>query len=93
MIHINPITLIIAYFCIINLTGFVLMGIDKRKAIRHAYRISEAALFITALMGGSIGSILGMYAFRHKTKHWTFVVGMPAIMTAQILLALCILLL
>ena len=60
------------------------MGNDKRKAKRGAFRTPESVLFILALMGGSIGSILGMYIFRHKTKHWYFVVGMPLILIAQI---------
>ena len=60
------------------------MGIDKRKAIRHAFRIPEATLFSVALVGGSIGSILGMLVFRHKTKHWYFKFGMPIILLLQI---------
>lgn len=74
------------YLLIINLIGFANMGIDKRKAIRHKYRISEKALFLTALAGGSFGSILGMQLFRHKTKHWYFVFGMPALLILQLLL-------
>lgn len=79
--------ILLVYLIIINLIGFATMGIDKRKAIQHKYRISEKALFLTALIGGSIGSILGMQLFRHKTKHWYFVIGMPAILVLQILLA------
>ncbi len=60
------------------------MGIDKRKAQRSAYRIPEATLFTIAIMGGSIGSIIGMYLFRHKTKHWYFVFGMPIILILQL---------
>lgn len=63
----NVITLLTAYFIIVNIIGFALMGIDKYKAKKRAFRIPEATLFIVALIGGSIGSILGMYAFRHKT--------------------------
>ena len=62
------------------------MGIDKRKAIKRAFRIPEATLFIVALIGGSAGSILGMQVFRHKTRHWYFVFGMPAILAIQIAL-------
>ena len=62
------------------------MGIDKYKAKKRAFRIPEATLFIVAIIGGSIGSIIGMYAFRHKTRHWYFVYGMPAILILQILL-------
>ena len=62
------------------------MGIDKRRAIRSAFRIPEATLFAIAILGGSIGSILGMHLFRHKTKHWYFLFGMPIILILQIAL-------
>lgn len=78
------VTLFIAtYFLVLNLIGFSLMGIDKRKAIKGAFRIPEATLFIVALIGGSIGSNIGMYVFRHKTRKWYFVYGMPAILILQ----------
>ncbi len=76
----NSLTLIIIYFIAINFIGFVLMGIDKRKAIKNAFRIPEATLFSVAAVGGSIGAILGMLIFRHKTKHWSFKLGLPAIL-------------
>lgn len=82
----NPITFLIIYFVIMNIVGFAIMGIDKRKAIKRTFRIPEATLFIVALIGGSIGSILGMRVFRHKTRHWYFVIGMPAILILQIAL-------
>ena len=72
------------YILIINLIGFFSMGLDKFKAKRGAYRISEKALFIIALIGGSIGSIVGMYKFHHKTKKNAFVFGMPMILIGQI---------
>lgn len=72
------------YVIIINITGFALMGADKARARRKAWRIPEARLFLTALLGGSIGSIAGMYVFRHKTRHWYFVWGMPAILILQL---------
>lgn len=75
---------ILGYLAVINIIGFAKMGIDKKKAIRGAWRISEASLFLTAILGGSIGSILGMQHFRHKTKHWYFKYGMPAILILQI---------
>ncbi|MBR6315443.1 MAG: DUF1294 domain-containing protein [Lachnospiraceae bacterium] len=78
--------IVISYLIIMNLTGFALMGIDKQKARKKAWRIPEATLFLFALCGGSIGSIIGMYAFRHKTKHWYFVVGMPLILVLQLIL-------
>ena len=62
------------------------MGIDKRRSVRGAFRIPEATLFAIALLGGSIGSILGMHIFRHKTKHWYFLFGMPIILILQIAL-------
>lgn len=77
---------IAAYFAAVNLLAFALMGIDKRKAVKGAFRIPEATLFIIAIIGGSIGSIAGMYTFRHKTRHFKFVYGMPAILVVQILL-------
>ncbi|RHV48451.1 DUF1294 domain-containing protein [Lachnospiraceae bacterium OM04-12BH] len=79
-------TLLLEYLIAVNLIGFALMGIDKYKAKKRAFRIPEATLFIVAIIGGSIGSIIGMYAFRHKTRHWYFVYGMPAILILQILL-------
>ena len=83
--------IIIIYLAAINLVGFTLMGVDKRRAVKGAWRISEAALFLSAVLGGSIGSILGMRVFRHKTKHWYFKYGMPAILLAQIALVIFIL--
>ena len=80
------ITVVILYLVIINVVGYVIMGVDKKRAIRGAWRISEASLFFTALLGGSLGCILGMQHFRHKTKHWYFKYGMPAILVAQVLL-------
>ena len=71
------------YLGIMNLIGFCSMGVDKKKAIRDAWRIPEARLFLYALLGGSLGSLLGMYTFRHKTRHWYFVWGMPAILFLQ----------
>ena len=88
---INPISFLIIYFIIINIVGFAMMGIDKRKAIKRAFRIPEATLFIVALIGGSIGSILGMQVFRHKTRHWYFAFGMPAILVVQIVLLVLLL--
>ena len=80
----NSLEFILFYLGIINIIGLSAMGIDKRKAKRNAFRTPESILFILALMGGSIGSILGMYIFRHKTQHWYFVVGMPLILLAQV---------
>lgn len=76
------------YLLLVNLTGFVMMGVDKRRAKRGAWRIPEKTLLLTAVLGGSMGSILGMRTFRHKTKHWYFWYGLPAILIAQLVLSL-----
>ena len=81
----DVITLLLGYFIIMNLIGFALMGIDKYRAKKRSFRIPEATLFIVAIIGGSIGSIIGLYAFRHKTRHWYFVYGMPFILLLQII--------
>ena len=79
--------ILVIYLVIINIVAYAMMGIDKRKAQKKEWRISEAALFTAALLGGSIGSIAGMQRFRHKTKHWYFKYGMPAILLVQVALA------
>ncbi|GFI23516.1 hypothetical protein IMSAGC011_02305 [Lachnospiraceae bacterium] len=76
--------IVVLYFIIINIIGFVIMGIDKRKAIKKRWRIRESTLFLIAFVGGSIGAILGMRIFHHKTKHWYFVYGIPLILLIQI---------
>ena len=73
------------YLGLINLVGFLAMGIDKFKAKNNFWRTKEKTLFTIALVGGSIGSIIGMYTFRHKTKHKSFVFGMPTILVMQII--------
>lgn len=84
----NPFLFLIGYLVIINLIAFITMGIDKNKARKHKWRIKEATLFIQALLGGSIGSNLGMQVFRHKTKHMQFVIGMPLILIVQVAAAI-----
>lgn len=76
----------VTYLVILNLCGFLSMYIDKKRAVKHQWRISEKTLFLIALLGGSVGSIFGMKMFRHKTKHWYFTTGMPAIMIVQLAL-------
>ena len=78
--------LILLYLLIINALSFLLMLADKRKAQNNLWRIPEKTLFTAALFGGSIGSLLGMYLLRHKTRHVSFVLGMPAILLAQLAL-------
>ena len=75
------------YLLAVNLVAFLLMGIDKRKAKKDAWRIPEKTLFLPVLLGGSLGGILGMRTFRHKTKHWYFRFGFPAILVLQLVLA------
>jgi len=74
------------YLLLINLAGFAMMGIDKNRAKRGAWRIPEKTLFTCALLGGSLGTTIGMSAFRHKTKHWYFKYGMPLILVVQVVL-------
>lgn len=76
------------YVIIMNIIGVMMMGIDKSRAKKHAWRIPERTLFLISLLGGSVGSLAGMYLFRHKTKHMKFVIGMPLILLIQI--AACI---
>lgn len=78
------------YGVLINLIGFWLMGIDKYKARKHQWRVSEKTLFLTALLFGSLGTWAGMYVFRHKTKHWYFVVGMPLILIVQVIILIIV---
>ena len=85
MIHVT--TLLIIYLAAVNLLGFTIMGIDKYRARKRAFRIPEATLFTIA---GSIGSILGMYTFHHKTRHRSFTFGMPAILILQVILVILI---
>lgn len=77
------ILVILVYLIVMNIIGFASMGIDKSKAKRGAWRIPEKTLFLIAILGGSVGSIVGMKQFRHKTKHKTFTIGMPAILLVQ----------
>lgn len=81
-------TFMFGYLIVLNIIGFALMGIDKLKAKRRGFRIPEATLFLIAIVGGSIGSILGMMIFRHKTRHHSFTIGMPAILLLQIIIIL-----
>lgn len=76
--------LIPVFLLCMNILGFVLMFSDKQRAVRGRWRIQERALFLVAIFGGSLGSILGMCLFHHKTKHWYFVLGMPLIFLIQL---------
>ena len=83
-------TKILIWVLLWTLVSFALMGIDKWKAIYHRRRIPEKILLFTAVLGGSVGAMLGMSLFRHKTRHWSFKLGMPAILVVQILIALAV---
>lgn len=78
---------LLVWLAVINLVTFAVYGIDKAKAKRGAWRVPEKTLFLLPLLGGSLGALLGMKVFRHKTKHWYFVWGIPLILLAQIALA------
>ena len=71
---------------VMNLLAFALMGADKRKARRGAWRIPEMTLFLVTALFGGLGGTLGMTVFRHKTKHWYFKLGFPALLVAQLAL-------
>ena len=77
--------LLIVYLLLINIAAFALFGADKRKARRGDWRISEKALFLSAVLGGSLGALIGMRLFHHKTKHWYFVIGIPTIFVLQVI--------
>lgn len=79
---------VLLYLILINAFGFLLMLIDKQKAKKKKWRIPEGRLMLTAALGGSVGVLLGMYTFRHKTKHMKFTLGVPAILIGQVLLIL-----
>ena len=76
----------VIYLIIINIVGFIYMGLDKWKAKRNAWRIPEDTLFAITALGGGIGTIAGMYTFRHKTKKAKFTIGLPAILILEIIL-------
>jgi len=74
------------YILTVNLAGFLLMGVDKRRARRERWRIPEKTLFLPAALGGAVGCMLGMRVFHHKTRHWYFKLGMPTILVVQLVL-------
>ena len=78
--------MIILYVLIINLIGFCIMGIDKFKAKKGFWRTPEKTIFTITLLGGGIGTVTGMYLFRHKTKKMKFTIGLPTILISEIVL-------
>ena len=83
----QTVIIIAVYLLLANMAAFALFGIDKRKAVRGAWRIPEKTLFIAAGVGGSIGALLGMLTFHHKTRKLPFQIGIPVILLVQVLLA------
>lgn len=81
---------IFAYLLLINAVGFIIMLIDKQKARKNLWRIPERTLLGIAILGGSIGTLLGMHLFRHKTLHLKFTIGVPFILSVQIIAAVLI---
>lgn len=81
---IEILTYVAIYLLVLNGIGFMIMGIDKQKARKKRWRIPEKTFFIVSLLGGSAGTWAGMYAFRHKTRHWYFVIGIPLMLLLQI---------
>ena len=88
----HPVWILVIWLVLINFVLFLTMAIDKAKAKRDKRRVPEATLFLMALLGGSIGGIAGMYCFRHKTKHMSFVIGFPAILILELALVIFIML-
>ncbi|SDQ44542.1 Uncharacterized membrane protein YsdA, DUF1294 family [Virgibacillus subterraneus] len=82
----NELNLIILFLIGVNAMAFILMGIDKQKAIRHKYRIPERTFWGLAILGGAVGAFLGMKRYRHKTKHRLFTLGMPSLIVIHIIL-------
>ena len=82
--------LLLCYLLIINALSFLLMLVDKWRAKKNRWRIRESTLLIVAALGGSIGSLAGMYLFRHKTQHLKFTLGIPLILAAQCILAVLV---
>lgn len=78
----------IYYIIIINLYGIYVMYKDKKKAIKNQWRVPEIALFSVAFAFGSVGIMFGMRMFRHKTKHFKFVYGIPVILLLQVYIIL-----
>ena len=74
------------FLILINAVAFLLMLADKQKARKNKWRIAESTLFSIAAVGGSLGILLGMYTFRHKTRHIAFTAGIPAILAVQIVI-------
>jgi uncharacterized membrane protein YsdA (DUF1294 family) len=77
---------VIILFIVMNIAGLVIMKVDKKRAVKHQYRISERTLWLFAILGGAIGCTLGMNTYRHKTKHLTFKIGFPFLAIVEVVL-------
>ena len=75
--------IIFLLFVVLNLVAFIAYGVDKYKAVKNKWRVPESSLILLAVMGGSLGALLGMKTFHHKTKHPKFFIGVPAIIIFQ----------
>ena len=77
---------LLIYFIVINIFAFLIMGIDKYKAQRHKWRVSELSIFTIGLVGGALGVFIGMGMFHHKTKHLKFTLGIPLVLLLNIIM-------
>jgi uncharacterized membrane protein YsdA (DUF1294 family) len=84
-------TYVFAVLLIMNIIGLMIMGIDKKRAIKHKYRIRERTLWLVAIFGGAVGTTIGMQVYRHKTKHLSFKIGFPLLAIMEIVLSYAIL--
>ena len=82
---------IVTYIVIVNMAAFCLFGIDKSAAIKQKQRIPNRVLLLSAVIGGSLGALAGMYTFRHKTKKWYYTVTVPVLLMIQIAAAVLLL--
>ena len=80
--------ILLIYLLCVNVIAFAMYGIDKRKAVKDQWRIPEKTLLLAALIGGAVGAFAGMQIFHHKTKHWKFILGVPACMILHIVLGI-----
>jgi uncharacterized membrane protein YsdA (DUF1294 family) len=78
------------YLLAVNLAGLLIFHSDKKRAVKHRFRIPEARLFLIAILGGAAGCLLGMYLFRHKTRHARFVIGMPLLVILWIIIIIIV---
>ena len=81
-----PVNYLLVLLAVMSVFLFVLMAVDKGRARRGAWRVSEKTLFLFALLGGAVGGTAGMFLFRHKTKHLSFRLGFPLLAAAQLAL-------